>query len=215
MKKKILIYFMIFALIVFSFANLLDCNAEELPTEDTITEEIVEDEVEEPTQEPTIEEVVEGEEEFIQEDEEITFNDQVKEFLDKWGTPIISAVAGVTGSSITVFICKFIISKLVEKIEEERKKSKENNKEANEKLAATEKKLEFAKIALEEAEKQLTTQAEKLVEILANQKEILSQDQKFKELIAIMFATTPELMNNGVASKVLDLLDEKEVKDNE
>lgn len=207
MKKKILIYFMIFALIVFSFANLLDCNAEELPTEDTITEEIVEDEVEEPTQEPTIEEIVE--------DNEITFNDQVKEFLDKWGTPIISAIAGVTGSSITVFICKFIISKLVEKIEEERKKSKENNKEANEKLAATEKKLELAKIALEEAEKQLSTQAEKLVEILANQKEILSQDQKFKELIAIMFATTPELMNNGVASKVLDLLDEKEVKDNE
>lgn len=205
MKKKILIYFMIFALIVFSFVNVLECSAEELPTEDTTTEEVLEDEATEPTQEPTIEEVV----------DEVTFNDQIQEFLDKWGTPIISAIAGITGSSITIFICKFVVSKLLEKLEEERKKSKNNNDEANAKLIETENKLAKAKEFLEEAEKQFQTQTENFKEIVANQKEILNQDQKFKELIAIMFATTPELMNNGMASKVLELLNEKEVNENE
>ena len=205
MKKKILIYFMIFALIVFSFVNVLECSAEELPTEDTATEEVLEDEATEPTQEPTIEEVV----------DEVTFNDQIQEFLDKWGTPIISAIAGITGSSITIFICKFVVSKLLEKLEEERKKSKNNNDEANAKLIETENKLAKAKERLEEAEKQFKIQTENFKEIVANQKEILNQDKKFKELIAIMFATTPELMNNGMASKVLELLNEKEVNENE
>ena len=205
MKKKILIYFMIFALIVFSFVNVLECSAEELPTEDTTTEEVLEDEADEPTQEPTIEEVV----------DEITFNDQVKDFINKWGTPIISAIAGITGSSITIFICKVIVSKMLEKLEEERKKSKNNNDEANAKLIETENKLAKAKEFLEEAENQFQTQTENFKEIVANQKEILNQDQKFKELIAIMFATTPELMNNCMASKVLELLNEKEVNENE
>ena len=196
---------MIFALIVFSFVNVLECSAEELPTEDTATEEVLEDEATEPTQEPTIEEVV----------DEVTFNDQIQEFLDKWGTPIISAIAGITGSSITIFICKFVVSKLLEKLEEERKKSKNNNDEANAKLIETENKLAKAKERLEEAEKQFKIQTENFKEIVANQKEILNQDKKFKELIAIMFATTPELMNNGMASKVLELLNEKEVNENE
>ena len=200
MKKKILVYVIIFSVMFFSFNFFLTCKAEEIPTEETIEIEEI------PTQENN------EEEEIV---EEVTFNDQVKDFVDKWGTPILSAIAGISGSTITIFICKFIVNKLLEKMEEERKKSKKDKDEANAKIIETEKKLEKAKEILEQAEKQFQTQTENFKEIVANQKEILSQDQKFKELIAIMFATTPELMSNGVSSQVLELLNEKEVNENE
>lgn len=211
MKKKILVYFIIFTLSLFLFINILDCSAEELPTEEVPTQEVEEL----PTEEPENND----EEEIV---DEVTFSDQVKDFLDSWGTPIISAIAGVTGSSIVVFICKFLVTKLLEKIEEERKKSKESNNEANDKLVETEKKLAKAQERLEKAEETLEKaqdnfkkQAEQFKQIIESQKEILNQDEKFKELIAIMFATTPELMNNGISSKILELLNEKEVNKNE
>ena len=220
MKKKILVYLIVFSLGLFLFINVLNCSAEEvtateIPTEEveeTYTPEIEDPNEEEKNDEPCTEEI----------EEEVTFSDQVQDFLDKWGTPIISAIAGVTGSSITVFLCKYVVSKLLEKIEEERKKSKENNDSANGKLAETESKLAKAQERLEKAEETLAkaqenfkNQSEQFKDIIASQKEILSEDQKFKELIAIMFATTPELMNNGISSKILELLNEKEVNSNE
>ena len=213
MKKKILVYLIVFSLGLFLFINVLNCSAEEVTTTEIPTEEVEEtytQEIEQPNEEEKNDETCTEEIE-----EEVTFSDQVQDFLDKWGTPIISAIAGVTGSSITVFLCKYVVSKLLEKIEEERKKSKENNDSANGKLAETESKLAEAQERLEKAEETLIKAQENFKEIISSQKEILCQDKKFKELIAIMFATTPELMNNGISSKILELLNEKEVNSNE
>ena len=195
MKKKILVCIFVILTLGFSFVSIIDCKAETEPT-------------------------VEVNEEHTQENkdvvvEEITFNEQVQDFLDKWSTPLISSIAGVLGSSVGVLILKSIVNALSNKIEEQAKNSNKNNEEADKKLKETEDKLRKAEERLEKAQNELQNYIGEFKVLVNNQKEILSQDEKFKELIAIMFATTPELMNNGMASKVLDLLNEKEVDNND
>ena len=201
MRKKILVYVFVFLVLSFSFCSILECSAE--------TENV---------QEPTQEEVIQ-EEEVV---EEITFNDQIQDFLDKWGTPLISSIAGILGSSMGVLVLKSVIKVLTNKIEKQNEKANVNNteadeklKEAREELIKTEEKLRKAEEKLEKTQENLQNYISEFKVLAKNQKEILSQDEKFKELIAIMFATTPELMNNGISSKILELLDEKVVDNNE
>ena len=201
MRKKILVYIFVFLVLCFSFCSILECSAE--------TENI---------QEPTQEEVIQ-EEEVV---EEITFNDQIQDFLNKWGTPLISSIAGILGSSMGVLVLKSVIKVLTNKIEKQNEKANGNNAEADEKLEEareelikTEEKLRKAEEKLEKTQEDLQNYISEFKVLAKNQKEILSQDEKFKELIAIMFATTPELMNNGISSKILELLNEKVVDNNE
>lgn len=214
MKKKILVCIFVFLTLCFSFGAIIDCSAETEPTIE-VTEEPIQDN-----------NVIEGEEEVIEPTEiptepndevvdEITFNEQVQDFLNTWFTPLVSSIAGILGSSVGILILKSIIKALSIKIEEQAKKSNENNEEADKKLKETEEKLRKAEEKLQKSQQELQNYISEFKVLVNNQKEILSQDEKFKELIAIMFATTPELMNNGMASKVLELLNEKEVDANE
>ena len=202
MKKKILIYVLVFLTLCFSFGTIIDCKAEEVePTIETTEEPTMEDEVvenEPTTNEPIVEE----------ETNEVTFNEQVQDFLNTWFTPLISSIAGVLGSTLGILILKSIVKALSSKVEELANNSNVANTEAEKKLKETEEKLKVVETQLESYIGDFKT-------LIENQQKILSQDEKFKELIAIMFATTPELMNNGMASQVLDLLNEKEVDNND
>ena len=60
MKKKILVYFIIFTLSLFLFINILDCSAEEIPTEEVPTQEVEEM----PTEEPENNDEEENDEKF-------------------------------------------------------------------------------------------------------------------------------------------------------
>lgn len=206
MRKKILIYVLVFLTLCFSFGCILECRAEEIPTEEVPTEEVIEGN----------ENIEEG---VI---DEVTFSEQVQDFLNTWFTPLMTSIAGILGSSVGVLILKSIIKALEKKIEKQNEKANENNNVADDKLSKaeeelrkTEEKLLKAEERLEKTQEDLQNYISEFKELAKNQKEILSQDEKFKELIAIMFATTPELMNNGVSSKILELLDEKEVDNNE
>lgn len=196
---------------------------EEQPTEPAPTEEVVEEQPEEetPVEEPEIEtpteEIVEEPEQKVPSDEpvveeEITASEMIKNFINEWLIAIFATMGGVTGSALIILIGKGVISKMIESLE----KSLQANTDGNENLKE-------AKAVVIEGLKQIESSVDKfevkMEDIIANTSENINncvkeinylkdENVKFKELIALLVTSNPQLASNGYATKILELLNE-------
>lgn len=150
-----------------------------------------------------------------------TFSERAYDFLDRWLTVIVSAVSGVTGSLITVFLCKTLVKSLTKQLENGINLNADERKKVTEDLQKT-------KDTLNEYQVELKTEIENIKDTLPQLKEdfgnlinsmkeenqdiiglIKSQSQdyeKLKELVILLVASTPALANNGFSTKILNML---------
>jgi gas vesicle protein len=216
MKKMIKVLILIFALTFFTFVTHNVAFAEEVtegeeivenePTEDVATEEVptVEDI---PTEEPVVDEPVDD-----NVTEEVSFRDMIKDFIDKWLMAILATFGGGAGTAVALYIAKSFLKSLREEV----KASAENNKESNATLAKAQETIadgldnitnrieKFEKTYSNKIEGTLDTVNECIGEIGA----LRTDNAKFKELIALLVTSTPQLASNGYATKILELLNE-------
>lgn len=222
MKKMIKVLILSFALTFFTFVTHNVAFAEEVtegeeivenePTEDVVTEDvptvedipIVEDV---PTEEPVVDEPVDD-----NVTEEVSFRDMIKDFIDKWLMAILATFGGGAGTAVALYIAKSFLKSLREEV----KASAENNKESNATLAKAQETLAdgLDKIT-DKIEKFEETYNEKIEDTLGTVNNCISQidclktdNAKFKELVALLVTSTPQLASNGYATKILELLNE-------
>lgn len=173
-------------------------------------------------------EVVEGEnvEEVVEEvlpSKTITFNEQLQDFLDKWLTPIISALSGAGGSLTIILMGLKFIKAWKKKIEENSNLTDEQKKESIERLNIAEEKFNKAQEQLsasvknqEEVLKKATEQYQSIVDKMQEQYNALLEKfnieqehvTKFKQLVALLISSNPDLASNGIATQILVLLDD-------
>jgi hypothetical protein len=171
--KKILAFLGIISLVGLSFRPVINAEeTEEEPTQD----EVITDE--------TIEEEVPEEEEII---EEVTFSDQIKDFLDEWFSPILTALTGATSAIAMLIVFAGKVKKLTLAIQENKEASDEERRKNEQELAEAKAQLEEAK---EQAKQSALTLSEVLMESLckideANNK---TKDQLSTEVKASLLA---------------------------
>lgn len=193
MKKNILKIFIVCFAFLFSLNMLIKVNAEETAVDETIVEE------------------------------EISVEEMFNDFINKWASSIFGALGGAGGMAIVIFISKKYVQKLIDKVMNNADVSEEQKKEAVEKLEQCQKTLESAeknltekveeviensKLASEEAKDLVDKVVNSSEETLAKFNKLQSELNQFKQLIGVLISTTPEFASNGVATKILELLDE-------
>ena len=175
--------------------------------------------VDEPVDVPTVETPTE-----TPTNEEVTFRDMVNDFLDKWLGFILATFGGAGGTAIVMLIAKKILTKITEEV----RKSAETNKESNEIVSKANElldnglqtitsRVEDFKVAvskkIEEFEAKYAVHFEKTMERIKecvdDIEELECNDEKFKELIALLVSSSPQLASNGYATKILELLNER------
>lgn len=112
-------------------------------------------------------------------EDEVTFSDQIEQFIDEWFTPIISALAGITGSIAMILVFANKVKKLTLAIKESKELSDKERQKNEEELAE-------AKLQLEQAKQQALDSATNLndvimtavAQILATNSEELDKIQK-------------------------------------
>ncbi len=142
--------------------------------------------------------------------EEVTISVKLKEFQDKWMTPLVSGALGLLGSFLGYFLYKRKYRVIMAVMNSGIKMTEEQRKEANADLIATKELYENAKEDFEQKRKDY----EQVITLARNEIEELKQyrleNVQFKELIGLLIASSPELARNGYAQKILKLLDEGE-----
>ena len=204
-KFKFIVAIVCFVMCFLVFTNSAKAD-ETIENEDQVTEEVTQ----EPTvdvEEPVVDEVVDD-----TVDEEVTTSEMIKAFIDEWLIVILATLGGLAGTTSALGLGRNVINKIIEGL----KQSSDANAEGNE--------------ALKEARKELITGLEKLEEGIANfEKEngekiqqatdninncikeisdMKTENSKFKELVALLITSNPQLASNGYATKILELLNE-------
>lgn len=160
-------------------------------------------------------------EENVPEDIEVSFVDQLDDFLKTWFTPIVSALTGLFGALSVLFACKKKVNSLTDSLAKIKQDSKENYDTNSKTLEAVKKELEAEKKRLakeyEEAIKELEAAKKQLFEQVIATKELLqaSIDQKktiamLKDTLVLAISSNPQFATSEYGQKMLDLLDEKE-----
>ena len=218
MKKNILKILIVFCISCFALSFIVKANAEEV--QEDVNQEVTEEETTEGVEIP--EETPEEQPETPVE-EEPTIEDMFNDFINKWASAIFGALGGASGMAVVIFISKKAIQKLIDKVMNNADASEKEKKEAVEKLEASRK-------VLENAEKSLTVKVEEVIEnaklasaeakelvdkVVGSSEETLAKFNKlqnelnqFKQLIGVLISTTPEFASNGIATKILELLNE-------
>ena len=141
------------------------------------------------------------------EEEEITISVKLNEFMNKWLIPSTSGALGLLGSFLMYVLTKKRYAILMNKLTSGVKVTEEARKKANE---------DYIK-AKEELERQKEDYKDILEEMKADLKELKEANANlstFKELIALLVTSTPELARSGIGAKMLMLLDEKNAIEN-
>ena len=219
MKKNILKILILFCISCFALSFIVKVNAED--TQEEVNQEV--------TEETTEEEVVIPEDNTNEQPEETpvepetTIEDMFNDFINKWASAIFGALGGVSGMAIVIFIAKKAIQKLIDKVTNSSDASEQEKREAVEKLEASQKILENTEKSLTvkvdeaiENAKLASVEAKELVdkvicsseETLAKFNKLQSELNQFKQLIGVLISTTPEFASNGIATKILELLNE-------
>lgn len=203
---KFMVLFLVLSFFAFTFSNVV--RAEE-NNESTTDEEIVD----EPTvDEPVIEEI-EPEEPVVEENnEEVSVGEMIESFLNEWLIVILATLGGAGGTGIALALAKKLLQKIINKINE----STNANKESKESLDKVQKVvtlgLEAITERIEEFEKKYASNfdetAEKIVNCISEIDVLKTDNTKFKELVALLVSSNPQLASNGYATKILELLNE-------
>lgn len=144
--------------------------------------------------------------------EEVTISVKLNEFMNKWLTPVTSGALGLLGSFLMYCLTKKRYTLLLSTMTKGVKKTEETRNEANEELQRVKRDYINAKIELanqkENYEKMMIAMKEDAKELkLANDNLTM-----FKQLVAYLVSSTPELAKNGYAQKILLLLDENKTE---
>lgn len=185
MKKKLLLFFFCMAgLIMIARYTSIEVNAEE--TEPETTEQVVES----------------------QPEEEITISVKLNEFLNKWLTPAVSGALGLLGSLFMYFLTKKRHAILLAELTKGVKMTEKAREVANSDLEETKQELEKSKAKLDEQVEDYKELMLAMKNDLEELKNATNNLETFKQLIAMLVASVPELARNGYATKILELLDE-------
>lgn len=219
MRKNVLKFMLLFltlAFFMFTFNNVAKAEEEsnEPTTEDVVDEPSVEEEAEE---EVVPEKPVENEEPVVE--EEVSARDMINDFLNKWLTVILATLGGAGGTGVALLIAKKILEAITKKISE----SAEANKQSKETLDEGQKLLVKAQEAMvlgleaitekiEDFEKKYATNfdqtMDKIINCIDEIDSLRTDNAKFKELVALLVTSNPQLASNGYATKILELLNE-------
>lgn len=198
---KIVVLFLTFSFFMFTFCNTVKAEENNEQIEDS---EIVE--------EPEIEEVAPEEPVVEENNEEISFSEMIENFLNEWLIVILATLGGGAGTGIALALAKKLLQKIIDRINE----STNANKESKESLDKVQKVvtlgLEAITEKIEEFEKKYASNfdetAEKIVNCISEIDVLKTDNTKFKELIALLVSSNPQLASNGYATKILELLNE-------
>lgn len=237
MKKMIKVLMVIFALTFFVFVSQ-NVHAEEVINEEVfneptveptpeVTPEVIPEDI--PIEEPVVDEVVDTPVE-----EEVDFRIMIKTFLDEWLIAILATLGGFAGTTGVMVLGRKIISTIIEKLEQSLKANEEGNenlKKSQEFLVDGLKTID-AKLAefeakcsaqIEKSMKQITESInafeekynvdiheafDKISNCINEIGFLKDEDSKFKELVALLVTSNPQLASNGYATKILELLHE-------
>ena len=228
MKKRILFTFGILTFITFIFVNF-NVYAETTPSAQPSANEQVSQtssvETQTPSSLPTVEDI-----EDSNSTNNVTLEEQLSDFANKWGNGIISALLGMLGSGAIITLSKGVIKKLTKKIsdniemtEEEKKKAIEDLEKAkntfDDNSSKFQKNIEDIKTLIPNMTKEFNSLIEQYkdeIGSLKNTVETLTKDFSVaRELIAILISQHPELAKSGVATEILNVLSGKDVNINE
>lgn len=185
MKKKLLLFFLCMTgLVMIARYTSIEVNAEET---EPITEEVIE-------QEPV--------------EEEVTISVKLNEFLNKWLTPAVSGALGLLGSLFMYFLTKKRHAILLAKLTDGVKLTEKAREVVNNDLELAKKDYENAKSKLDEEVENYKNLMVAIKNDLQELKDAKNNLETFKQLIAMLVASVPELARNGYATKILELLDE-------
>jgi gas vesicle protein len=190
MKRKMIKVFVVLVMLSFAFLFSTVAHAEETDVEqDEIVDSVPENvPVDEPTEEP------------------VDFRTMLKDFLDKWLSIILATFGGAGGTAVAMLIAKKILNKMIET-------NKESNAVVNETKEVIDKKLTAIVKHIEEFEDKYSKLFEETMKRIKHCvddiEELECNDEKFKELIALLVSSTPQLASNGYATKILELLNER------
>ena len=201
MKKIILL--LLLTLLPFGIV----AQAEEAVEGDTTEEVIPEDEITIP-------------EEVIPEDIPVEFRDQIKDFIDKWFSAIVSAFTGLFGALSVLFACKNKVNSLTDSLNKIKTDSEELRKGDLSTLEDVKKSLEEEKKKLskeyEEAIKELEGAKQELYNQVLVTKELLQQSindkntiAMLKDLLVLAVSSNPAFAKSEAGQKMLNLLNEK------
>lgn len=221
MKKRILFTLGILSFFAFIFANV-NAHAETTPSTNPSVTETTEPSTSVETEViTTLPSVEKG---------NVTLNEQLLDFGNKFGASIMSLLTGIVGAGGLLLFAKRSITKLdttlnsgIKLGDDERKKALEDlekaKKIASEASARYEKNIaEFKELIprMTEEFKALVKQYEGEMGALKNTVETLTKDfSTARELIAILISQNPEFAKSGLATKILEVLEGKEVTLNE
>lgn len=181
---------------------------EEVVEEETTEDEIVEDEV---VEEEIVEETVPQEEDF---------SEMIKGFINNLLPTILAILGGASGTGIVVGIGSMVFKKMIKKMEEsieQSEKCADSTKESSELLKEAQvifvEGLKAIADKVEESEVKNRAVMEesfmKIDECIGEIGILKSDNAKFKELIALLVSSNPQLASNGYATKILELLNER------
>lgn len=151
-------------------------------------------------------------EDSVVETEEVDTREMIKAFIDEWCMLILAAVGGAGGTTVVLAIGKKVLQKIIESLN----KTAEANKEGNDTLAKTTEVVTEGlgeivnKIEIFEDKYSSNFEAtnERIRACIDEIEELKHSNAQFKELIALLVASNPQLASNGFATKILEVLDE-------
>lgn len=185
---------------------------EDIPTEEpSVDEPVVDEVVDEPVDDTPVVE------------EEVDFRTMIRAFLDEWLIAILATLGGFAGTTGVMVLGRKVIGTIIENLEKSltaNTEGNENLKKAQEVLVSGLKQVdakmeEFGEVCAKKIEDFDKAYSEKIEGTLATVTECINEiialrndNAKFKELVALLVTSTPQLASNGYATKILELLHE-------
>lgn len=162
-------------------------------------------------------------EEVVEETVEVTYQDQINDFWNKWGASLFAFVSGIVGS---VSIRFAFLKGIKKRIDNHEKLTEEDYTEAKKQFNAAKQdyidataKITYVAENHEKITKDLMNDFNKLIENYSVKSEeqtkkvdlLLSHVSVLKDLLCKMVASNPELASNGYAQQIMQLCDETDL----
>jgi hypothetical protein len=155
--------------------------------------------------------------------EDVTTREMIKEFIDEWLIVILATVGGFAGTVGATTLKKKVIEKATEVLDRSTNTNAESNGKLQEATNMLSNGLKSINSKIEEFENKCLSIIEAyekkndtnicetmnaIINCITEIDFLRDEDSKFKELVALLVASNPQLASNGYATKILELLNE-------